>query len=147
MLEAMAADPHSPSYALMIRHGEWFEPRVRPDGTPVGEKKSCFRNAFRLASERPDLRYVEGYGVSIDFEGMPERHAWCAGSDGRVIDPTPTWADPDRPLQVVALRGIALPLDFVRPYVDHEHLHRGTLNQLRHDVDKITDALGLPSLR
>jgi hypothetical protein len=146
MLEAMAADEEFAPYRLLLLHGEWFEPRVRPSEIPAGEKHFCFRNAFRLASERPGLRYIEGFGVSVGFEGMPERHAWCADSQGRVFDPTPTWADPHRPLTVLALRGISLPLDFVRPYVDHDHLHRGTLHHLTNEIKVVTDQLGLPRL-
>lgn len=141
--EASASLP----YELILRHGEWFEPRARPDDVPVGERKYCFRNAFRLAVERPGLRYIEGFGVSPGWEGWPERHAWCADSEGRVFDPTPTWADPGRPLPILVLRGIALPLEFVRPYVDRDEPHRGALNQLQSEFHLVTDALGLERLR
>ena len=131
------------SYALLLRDGSFFEPRHRPDDVPAGQKRYCFRNAFRLASERPDLAYVEGYGVSSGFLSMPSRHAWCIDATGQVFDPTPTWADPDRPLTVAALCGIAMPLDFVEPYVDREELHRGTFDQLGDDLRALTDVLGL----
>jgi hypothetical protein len=136
-----------PPYKLLLAYGEDFEPRLRPDDIPVGEKKYCYRNAYRLACERPNLRYIEGFGVSRDFEGMPNRHAWCADSEGRVFDPTPTWADPDRPLTVLALCGIGLPLDFVCSYVDREELHCGTLYELSDEIHLITDELGLDRLR
>jgi len=148
MREAFEDDAEAfPPYKLLLAYGGYFEPRHRPEDIPIGEKHYCFRNALRLASERPDLRYIEGYGVSQEFEGMPERHAWCADSDGQVFDPTPTWADPDRPLSVSLLWGISLPLDFVRPFVDRKQLHRGTLDRLRDEIDLITNKLGLDRLR
>jgi hypothetical protein len=147
MRAAFEADSaHFAPYALLLRHGEFHEPRHRPADVAPGEKKYCYRNAFRLASERPELRYIEGYGVSAGFEGMPERHAWCVDRAGLVFDPTPTWADPDLPLPL-ALCGIALPLDFVEPYVDRAELHRGTLAALRDRIFLVTDALGVEPLR
>jgi hypothetical protein len=145
MLEALAGESHFAPYELIFRHGFWFEPRIRPAEVPPGEKRFCFRNAFRLAATRPDLHYVEGYGVSTGGEGMPSRHAWCIDRVGRVFDPT--WGDPERPLTVLALRGIVLPLDFVQPYVDHDYLHCGTLERLADNIDSVTDALGLPPIQ
>jgi hypothetical protein len=144
---ALEAEAHKcASYALLLREGTFFEPRHRPASVPVGEKRYCFRNAYRLASERPDLAYVEGYGVSDGFESMPTRHAWCTDAACRVFDPTPTWADPERPLMVSALCGIAMPLAFVGPYVDREELHCGTFDQIGDDLHLLTEALGLDPL-
>jgi hypothetical protein len=132
-------------YELLLRHGSYYEPRRRPADVIPGERKYCYRNAFRLASECPELRYVEGYGVGAEFEGMPERHAWCVDRSGLVFDPTPTWADAHLPLPV-ALCGIVLPLLFVEPYVDRAELHCGALEGLRDTPALITDALGVEPL-
>lgn len=135
-----------PAYALLARDGSFYEPRHRPPDLAPGRKRFCFRNAFRLAAERPELDYVEGYGVSHGFLSMPERHAWCVDAYGRVFDPTPTWADPGRSLPA-ALCGLTMPLSFVAPYVDRDELHRGIFDQIGKEIDSLTDALGQERLK
>lgn len=60
----------------------------RPKGIRKQRDKQCFENAFRLARQRRDLTYVEGYAQSL----IACEHAWCVDADGHVIDPT--WRDP-----------------------------------------------------
>ena len=71
-----------------------------------------------------------------------QRHAWCVDRGGRVIDSTPTWADPGRRLPN-AMIGIALPLELARPHVECEEPTRGALSALSGRLEVVTDALGL----
>ena len=78
---------------LLLEHGRLFTPAplatpYRP--LPAGQ---CYANAFAMAAARPELVYVEGYGV-CDYDGdlIHFHHAWCATADGTVVDPT--WPEP-----------------------------------------------------
>lgn len=70
---------------LLLRHGVEYTGAPKPKDVRWGRKKLCFMNAFNLATRRPELTYVEGYGC-WSFPGM--LHAWCVDAEGRVIDPT-----------------------------------------------------------
>lgn len=131
-----------PLSRLLHRYGVDFEPAHRPDRIPEGVKKYCFRNSLRLATENPSLEYVEGVVIPSTVERCAQRHAWCVDRGGRVIDSTPTWADPGRPLPN-AMIGIALPLELARPYVECEEPTRGALSALSERLEVVTDALGL----
>lgn len=109
---------------------------------PEGVKKYCFRNSLRLATENPSLEYVEGVVIPATVERSAQRHAWCVDRGGRVIDSTPIWADPRRPLPN-AMIGIALPPERARPYVECEEPTRGALDALSERLVVVTDALGL----
>lgn len=50
--------------------------------------RECFRNAWNLVLEDPDLLYCEGFAQAHLF---PTAHAWVETRDGQVIDPT--WAN------------------------------------------------------
>jgi hypothetical protein len=135
--QALEAEAHlSPKYRFVLRYGQDYVPRARPADIPVGVKHYCFRNAFRLAEARDDLTYVEGFGLGVGVESFFTRHAWCVDSDGRVVDPSPTWADPDRELPAT-LRGVALPMDLVREHVEGDEPTRGALYALDDQLDEL----------
>jgi hypothetical protein len=77
--------------ALLLEKGRESVSAPLPAGIPRGTPKECFRNAYMLVVERPDLRltYVEGFALSV----IPTLHAWAATPEGVVVDPT--WDAPE----------------------------------------------------
>lgn len=134
--------PQSEPDRVVAEFGQNYAPRARPDDVAVRAKRACFRNAFRLADERPELTYVEGFALPEGTDFFHYRHAWCVDNDELVVDPTRTWADPGGRLPE-ALRGIVLPLELVRDVVDIEELHRGALERFARDgrIDEIIEAV------
>lgn len=83
---------YSSSEDLVLKQGKFFTPEKRPENIELGPKKECFANASKLALERSDLTYVEGYAMVNDRLPLPIAHAWCVDKKGRVIDNT--WENP-----------------------------------------------------
>lgn len=106
-----------------------FAPALRPKNVQPGVKHYCYRNALRLASNSANLVYIEGFAILPAFKTMPQPHAWCASKSGEVIDPTPTWADKQSQLPL-AMRGVAIPVDLVHPYVECDEPTNGFLSAL-----------------
>lgn len=113
LLAALERESHYPPYLFVAVYGRAFDPSPLPDDIPHGTPKCCFGNAFRLAREAPQrFVYFEGYATHDTGPNMPMRHAWCIDRTGRVVDPT--WAG--IPVDPLAYRGVALPLDLVEPH-------------------------------
>ncbi|MBB5494746.1 hypothetical protein HNR07_005883 [Nocardiopsis metallicus] len=89
-------------YGLVLDQGRFWTPNPFPDAWEgfQGEQTWCFMASGRMADNIPELHYVEGYAFSGDFD-FPIGHAWCARSDGRVVDPT--WGDAGTAYYGVAL--------------------------------------------
>lgn len=122
-------------YRFVRIHGQDYVPVPRPANVWAGKPRCCFANAFQLATSRPELRYVEGFGTLWGSDTWLHRHAWCVDEKDRVVDPT--WcAGPELPL---AFRGVVLPLDLVQPYCFDES--RGALDY------GLRDRLGVVALR
>lgn len=68
----------------ILEHGQSWGPRIFPKHIEQGPERECFRTSALLATEHPELRYVEGYATAI----IPTEHAWLVDSNGNVIDPT-----------------------------------------------------------
>ena len=83
---------YSSSEDLVLKQGKFFTPEKRPENIELGPKKECFANASKLALERSDLTYVEGYAMVNDRLPLPIAHAWCVDKKGRVVDNT--WENP-----------------------------------------------------
>ena len=83
---------YSSSEDLVLKQGKFFTPEKRPENIELGSKKECFANASKLALQRSDLTYVEGYAMVNDRLPLPIAHAWCVDKKGRVIDNT--WENP-----------------------------------------------------
>lgn len=83
---------YSSSEDLVLKQGKFFTPETRPADVKLGAKKECFSNAARLALERSNLTYVEGYAMINDGLPLPIAHAWCVDKKGRVVDNT--WEKP-----------------------------------------------------
>lgn len=83
---------YSSSEDLVLKQGKFFTPEKRPEDVKLGSKKECFANASKLALERSNLTYVEGYAMVNDRLPLPIAHAWCVDKKGRVIDNT--WENP-----------------------------------------------------
>lgn len=83
---------YSSSEDLVLKQGKFFTPGKRPEDIELGSKKECFANASKLALERSDLTYVEGYAMINDRLPLPIAHAWCVDKKGRVVDNT--WENP-----------------------------------------------------
>lgn len=66
--------------------GHDFQPRPLPADVLAGEAKACYANAGRLALERDDLQYCEGFAMKKGL--FPVHHAWCTTAQGHVVDPT-----------------------------------------------------------
>jgi hypothetical protein len=81
-LEFMAE--HTPVAKFLLQNGRsWAVGPCTFKGRPSLSGR-CFKNAFRLAMQRPEFTYVEGYAMSV----VPMHHAWCVDRTGRVVDPT-----------------------------------------------------------
>ena len=83
---------YSSSEDLVLKQGKFFTPETRPADVELGAKKECFSNAARLALERSNLTYVEGYAMINDRLPLPIAHAWCVDKKGRVV--YNTWENP-----------------------------------------------------
>lgn len=97
---------------LLIQHGMRWKPQPLPEkwiGKVVCYPKACFDNSYRLAARsKGRLLYVEGVAVGI----IPVHHAWCADSEGNVIDPT--WGT-FRDIGVGTIyHGVAIPVEVVK---------------------------------
>jgi hypothetical protein len=140
-LEADAA--RSDLNRFLLAHGKAYVPSERPDGVEPGVRHFTFRNAYRLARARPDLSYCEGFTLPRGFTDLPNRHAWCIDADDRVVDPSPLWADPGKPLRECYF-GIAIPLGFAAPYAEHpDKPTRGVLFELTGRMHLLAAELGL----
>ncbi len=67
-----------------------FTPVGKPDGYEWMERKTCFRNAFTLATSSSSLLYGEGfalYPLSGD-RAVWVHHAWVIDPDGNAVDVT-----------------------------------------------------------
>jgi hypothetical protein len=120
-IEVTRQMPKSPKWIfaclqdMVLQHGIWYEARRKPAGIIWGEWQMCFRNAFRLVDENPELTYVEGYALGV----LSVHHAWAITPDGKVIDNT--WRDRGKssiPLKERAYIGIPLKMGYVRRIVD-----------------------------
>lgn len=85
-------------FYLLLGHAQPSRPL--PDHIARGEMKQCYMNAGRLARDRPEFSYCEGYAKRAGL--FPLHHAWCLDADGVVLDPT--WPyDPDNEYWGVSL--------------------------------------------
>jgi hypothetical protein len=113
--KALEDDPHATDVnRFVLDHGTAYRPEERPFDIPAGARHDAFRNAFRLARER-DLTYCEGFTLPRGWDDQPNRHAWCLDEAGRVVDPSPGWADPGATLRDCYF-GVAIPLDVAAPF-------------------------------
>lgn len=136
---ALAQEPiKTDVHPFVLAHGRAFTPVERPADVAAGARHQPFRNAFALASERPELRYHEGFTLARGWTDQPNRHAWCVDPDGRAVDPTPGWAEPGGPLRDCYL-GVAIPLDFAAAHVAGG---KGVLYELTGHMDRLAAALG-----
>lgn len=68
--------------------GRRFPPATDdPSWLERGPKRHCFANAAKLASERDDVFYAEGYAFNGKIP-IPMQHAWLVDRNGCPIDPT-----------------------------------------------------------
>jgi hypothetical protein len=145
LCEALSEESHDPSYLLVLTYGLDYEPRIRPAQVDAMPKRYCFRNAYRLALARQDLSYVEGFALARGWRRFPNPHAWCVDGQGRVIDPTESWADSTQALPG-ALRGLAIPLQIAREHVETPEPGHGVLKAFRERISELTRALDLPNV-
>jgi hypothetical protein len=138
LIDALRAEEFFPPSRLILEHGRPFQPVVRPPDVDVGKKGCCYANAFRLASERSALRYVEGFATVRESRTWIFRHAWCVDGADRVVDASPGWGDSALPR---ALRGIVLPLAIAEPFATEES--RGTLETMSNEIEALAKLLGL----
>ena len=104
----------------------------------LGPLRCCYANAFALASEHSDLRYVEGYCTTWGSDTWKNRHGWCIDEDDQVVDPT--WGTGRLPL---AYRGIVLPLDIAEPHA--KPFSHGTIDGgMMTDIPTLARLLGFP---
>lgn len=84
---AANARAFGPVSALTL-HGRRFPPAGDdPSWLKRGPKRHCFANAAKLASERDDVFYAEGYAFNGEIP-IPMQHAWLVDKNGCPIDPT-----------------------------------------------------------
>ena len=78
---------HDEVHRLLLDHGTAFEPADPPNGLSVPKSRSCYFNAFRIATAEPErFTYYEGVGTTWYYDGneatelslsAPTSHAWC----------------------------------------------------------------------
>lgn len=85
---------------FLLAAGQAYGDRLFEHGFKRGEQGACYRNAFQLAHENPELTYCEGRALSGGI--VPMGHAWCIDPEGRVIDNT--WRGPETDYFGVAFR-------------------------------------------
>ncbi|MEW1922322.1 hypothetical protein [Streptomyces sp. NPDC088360] len=81
-------------HELLLESGRFFTPAELPDSVGRLPARSCYANAFAVATVRRELTYVEGYAVWEAVAGnlLHIHHAWCVDAQGVVVDPT--WPTP-----------------------------------------------------
>ncbi|WP_152613971.1 hypothetical protein [Pseudomonas sp. 11/12A] len=84
------SEPEGRIQSLVAEFGIGFEPQNLPTQYAEASSGECYLNAFKLALSNQCLTYVEGYAIPSDKFGITQ-HAWCVGSDEKIIDPT--WRD------------------------------------------------------
>jgi len=86
-------------YHFLIENGQFFrDPKEKKFHY---KKKECYYNTYKMVSENPELKYVEGFAMSI----IPIEHAWAVDPKGYVVDPT--WDDGS------AYFGVVFPIVYV----------------------------------
>lgn len=80
-----------PPAVLLNEHGKTF-PHDASSYTKEkrGPQHMCYMNAGRLAIDKSQYTYCEGY---VSIHGVPIEHAWCIDRQGRVVDVTITDGD------------------------------------------------------
>jgi hypothetical protein len=80
---------------LVLKLGRPYRAGLLPAGARRGRMGYCYANTLALISDRPHLRYVEGFAMPwVDGSaGAPAYHCWAATAGGRVWDPT--WPEPE----------------------------------------------------
>lgn len=86
----------NPAYSgprIILEHGMQFLAYANAPDFESGrsrhysKRSACYLNAALLASDTPDLTYVEGYAWPNQFP-FPVEHAWVMTPTKRIIDPT-----------------------------------------------------------
>jgi hypothetical protein len=106
---------YSCSEDFHLRNGQFYEP-FRQTAYRQREHGQCFQNAYAMLVENPkELRYCEGFassGVS------PVYHCWNLDAEGRVVDVTWAWGDPNEKGNPKGYFGVCFPTELVRGYID-----------------------------
>lgn len=71
---------------LLLHHGREFAPAPLPKGIRRGRMGECYSNAGRIAADRSDLFYCEGYALRAGLIPLP--HGWLCDKAGTLIEPT-----------------------------------------------------------
>ena len=139
LVQALREESFHPGYSLVLKYGRPFKPAVMPADVEPGKKHCCFANAFRLASDRAGLRYVEGYALVRESLRCLNRHAWCIDEEDHVVDPTPGWGTKPLPR---AFRGVVMPLWIAEPFA--KEWSSGTLDGVESEkIETLAQLLGL----
>jgi hypothetical protein len=132
-VDAKASDVHR----FVLARGVAYRPVPRPVDVAAGARHDHFRNAFRLARERRDLRYCEGFSLPRGWTDRPNRHAWCIDAGGAAIDPSPGWTEPGRPLRDCYF-GVVFPLEIAAPYANGgDRPPKGVLYEMTGRMDRL----------
>lgn len=72
---------------LILKCGQEMEATPLPKALKLGLPKRCYYNCQKIAFEREDLSYVEGYVLFSDIS-FPIAHAWLLANNHVALDPT-----------------------------------------------------------
>lgn len=106
---------------LILDCGTAMEAKLLPANIKRGLPKSCYYNCQKLAFEKEDFIYVEGYAL-MDDPLFTTAHAWLLTPYGDAIDPT--WETPGD-----AYLGIPLSTEWIRLFLESRK-QRGRENDI-----------------
>lgn len=92
---------------LVLERGRGFEYNSYPDNLEIGVSGHCHYNCLELLNIYPEFIYCEGYGFPKRI-GIGLSHAWLIDKNNKIVDPTPSWHEPE-----TVYYGIAFNYDWI----------------------------------
>lgn len=109
---------------LVFDAGTYYRPRRLPERFRSRQLGQCYQNAYLVAKQNRDIRYVEGFATIGDGH-MPTEHAWNLDKDNRVVDTTweKLWGDKNEPDNPKGYYGIVIPTDILTMIISIKHYY------------------------
>ena len=76
-------------YQFLLQYGMYWSSGNKPDCFEPMTLKECYQNSFCFCHGNSDFAYVEGfYRITYDGSNKLTSHAWCADTEGNMVDAT-----------------------------------------------------------